>query len=653
MQVSHTSGSGPVVAASCSVSGLLTRSINGHEVINQAQSIHQVESRAAQLNRELGHCQSWEALSLLFYQHHAVLDFINISTIWTRLATLYDGAGLRRGIGAAGSGSPPPSLPPVQEAAFRQFLAELIAITSVRLHAFGVQALSNVMWAMSNADWHLEQHEPAADELLQQLCGCVCRRVHALHAADVSNICCAVGRLDHRWRRDFVVTFFRSILRRDDLMSSLDVTTLNNLLFGLARARRRGLMRLGPATLSRLTACVANLLSNPDHAATRLEPWRAAQLLYNCHKLRLRIRWHTYTVLMGQVEQLHQQVPSPLDQWSFSFVVGYVDAFRRVSPRVRPSLQPLYSYVEGRLGEGTTSQLAMLSHVFSEMGYPPEPLLWRHVFVRYTGPAYVHVLSGSLADVPSTLRRAESGGAGAGRGAVGAGQGAGAGAGAGQCAGDAGAEVQQRGLGQGQGQAGQRCGQQQGAAEAGSRGCEGQRAGGSSSAGWGEAAAAAADAPGRSRHAELLPRPTDAACSPLWQSPGPGPGPGLGFLSGSLSDSDSIDDLFAMAAPDALPRPSGDDAGEPRTLHYVCWQAAKAGVLPPRAFLRLYLKRMPAWVEQGASDTQLAQVVETIRLLPWLPRGELRGALSAALKARARESRLPLRGMARWLDEQR
>jgi hypothetical protein len=37
-------------------------------------------------------------------------------------------------------------------------------------------------------------------------------------------------------------------------------------------------------------------------------------------------------------------------------------------------------------------------------------------------------------------------------------------------------------------------------------------------------------------------------------------------------------------------------------------QAARAAVLPPRAFLRLYVQRMPSWLRHQARDKQLAQV---------------------------------------------
>ncbi len=96
-----------------------------------------------------------------------------------------------------------------------------------------------------------------------------------------------------------------------------------------------------------------------------------------------------------------------------------------------------------------------------------------------------------------------------------------------------------------------------------------------------------------------------------------------------------------------------DDFAQPRTLHYVCWQAAKAGILPPRAFLRLYVERVPQWLLRSADDKQLAQAVETLKLLRWVPRRELREMLCAALDRRAGSSRLPLRSLLRWVREQK
>lgn len=102
----------------------------------------------------------------------------------------------------------------------------------------------------------------------------------------------------------------------------------------------------------------------------------------------------------------------------------------------------------------------------------------------------------------------------------------------------------------------------------------------------------------------------------------------------------------------APPAPAADDLAHPRTLHFVCWQAAKSGILPPRGFLRLYVERVPSWLRRRASDVELAQAVETLQLLRWVPRQELGEALGEALERRAPASKLPLRRMVRWLRKQ-
>eukprot|EP00198_Chlamydomonas_reinhardtii_P000278 XP_001689613.1 predicted protein [Chlamydomonas reinhardtii] len=373
---------------------------------------HNVEcSLQAQVNERLRKAGSWEELNALLGANWGVLDFVNVSTAWTRLATLYGGHGEET------ARQPGDAVPNAHNAAFRHFVAQLIELTAQHLEYFGVQALSNVMWAMSNADWHLDQHEPALGDLVTSWCRAVRHRVAELRAPDVSNISTAIGRLDDRWRPDFVVEFYRAVLHDDALLNSLDIRTLNNLLYGLSRAHRKGL----------------------------------TSLLVNCHKLGVRLSTPAYAALM-KLQMLPRQ-GGPLDRWTFSYVTALVDAHRRVRPSLRPNLCPLYGYVEGRLGEATTSQLAMLAHAFAEMGYPPRPAFWGTVF------------------------------------------------------------------------------------------------------------------------------------------------------------------------------------------------AAKSGILPPRGFLRLYVERVPSWLRRRASDVELAQAVETLQLLRWVPRQELGEALGEALERRAPASKLPLRRM--------
>ncbi|KAG2448940.1 hypothetical protein HYH02_005698 [Chlamydomonas schloesseri] len=850
------------------------------------------------------------------------------------------------------------------------------------------------MWAMSNADWHLDQHEPALGDLVSAWCRAVRHRVAELRAPDVSNISTAIGRLDDRWRPDFVVEFYRAVLHDDALLNSLDIRTLNNLLYGLSRAHRKGLTSVGPATRKRLELCVTRLLEqhpeaapylqqqqlwrqrrmaelqaqahgqgqgqaqaqaggeagegpagaqqqqqqqqqglegqrrrqqqggpgnedqeddipgrgdraprhsrqqqqgqqqphqqdllsrrhpglngthgsgghraasgrgaavglgqgpgpgsgagappNPDLAlpaspaalpggsragVVALAPWRAAQLLVNCHKLGVRLSTPAYAALMklvapaytaeapaqqaqaaqqqlvqvqGQPQQQavngdgatavnrgdfsalsaegsgagstaapscgstpssasssspqqpasqhhphsypHPQLPpqqqpqqqqpallprqgGPLDRWTFSYLTALVDAHRRVRPSLRPDLAPLYGYVEGRLGEATTSQLAMLAHAFAEMGYPPRPAFWGILFVRYMGAGGAAAAGGPggtasagpgspFSSMGSMDGGAECGAAEAGaleepvRVVVGT---------AARMQAQSGASVGDRAL--------DSIDHDGALADA--------AVGAPASAAATGSAAVRASSPTRARHraaarpaaepahsgtvaapaaqegsldaqllgtsalpattaatttaaadaaaASQLPvvqrpvRPTpprrhpnqqqqtqlqqqqqqqqprgDAGCWPQ-QHPAltepPPPPPALPVPAASAA-------LAAACAPSPSPAaaaPANDDLSHPRTLHFVCWQAAKSGILPPRGFLRLYVERVPAWLRRRASDVELAQAVETLQLLRWVPRQELGEALGAALERRAPASKLPLRRMGRWLRKQ-
>ncbi|GLI61054.1 hypothetical protein VaNZ11_003316, partial [Volvox africanus] len=195
-------------------------------------------SAQAQLNDRLKRCTTWEELAALLEADLDIVDFVNISTAWTRLAKLFGSTGLNKL-----NAQPSIGAPPVQDPAFRRFLVQLINTTSQQLRLFGVQALANVMWALSNADWKLEQYEPAVDKLMHEWCASVHDRLPELRPPDVSNISTAIGRLDHRWHPGFVIEFYRSVLQRQDLLERMDVTTLNNLLYGMSRAGHRGLIQ--------------------------------------------------------------------------------------------------------------------------------------------------------------------------------------------------------------------------------------------------------------------------------------------------------------------------------------------------------------------------------------------------------------------------
>ncbi|KAG2501847.1 hypothetical protein HYH03_000345 [Edaphochlamys debaryana] len=811
-------------------------------------------SFVAQLNDTIAQARSWRELSDVLESSWARVDFVNVSTAWTRLATLYSRApGLEHDVEADVE-------PPAQDPAFRQFLGQLIAVTSAHLRDFGVRALANVMWAMSNADWRLEEHEPAVSELVHDWSAAVEGRVHELGPADVSNICCAVGRLDSRWRPEFVVAFYRSVLQREELLHRLDVTAVNQVLYGLSRSQRRRLITVGPETRRRLAGCVARLLERysfaepagsdasaspsastngsassgglsrsssggdsfsgassngaafagsseingtfahgpstsgqPSHVVTSgltvvingataaaaaastsdrllpgsngacgcglpgpgpgpgpnsnlrhassststssaaaspstsaptptahdrgrggLAPWRAAQLLYNCHKLRLPLQSHAYRALMPVVAQVYGQRPSPLDHWSFSFLTGFVDAHRRVHRQLRPDLDPLYQYVEGRLGEGGASQLAMLAHAFGEMQVPVRARFWGYVFARYMGPGLGQGLgAGAVAAGAAAVAAAA-----AGPGGLGAAAGAGAAA-PGAAAGVRGVESQSQ------------------------HSPPGQHSGPSSAPApsivrrlWsrafvdvaaplpqGQALGHLADpppSPAQSHHPDHASEPfhqpqphhrAQAQSPPHQQHPQPQPqaedeparGPSAASAPRPLDTHPQRPGRSRPPAPSASPppdpaappperllpppmqrmpscrlhaqhpppqawvqadydnefgpirlrSPATEDALEPATLHFVCWQSAKAGILPPRAFLRLYVDRVPEWLERRASDRQLAQAVETLQLLQWVPRRDMSDALCYGLERAALRSKLPLRRLARWVYAQR
>ncbi|GLC43301.1 hypothetical protein PLESTM_001456000 [Pleodorina starrii] len=740
-------------------------------------------SLQAQLNDRLTRCTSWEELAALLDANLDILDFVNISTAWTRLATIFRSSGRHRS-----DGQPAPAAPPVREPAFRRFLALLIDVTSQQLRAFGVQALANVMWALSNADWHLEQHEPAVGKLMHEWCASVHERLPDLCAPDVSNISTAIGRLDHRWRPEFVVEFYRSVLQREELLAHLDLTTLNNLLYGMSRARRRRLTHIGPAARRLLGQCVDRLLERPDREATGLVPWRAAQLLYNCHKVKLRVRPNSYAVLMPLVAAVYTAEPNPMDRWSIGFLTAFVDAHRNVHPAVRPDLRPLYAYVERRLPEASTSQMAMLAHAFRELGCPPPAPFWGQLFSRYL-VEQAAAAAAAAASPPPPLppqRQLPS-----------------------ELADGRAVQQQQQPNGeslqvlspppaqtraalhqqqqqqyqhpllrrQQQLQAQVQHHQQQAALA-----LQLQRA---DRVAWGELPHANGHPPEPHRtpqahraphvvqpppppqqsqqqppqpqpqqsrqlpHALQQPRrpphppsveeepESRQATQPSPQPPpplavGPPPDP---TVASSLQQPQAEQQQQKQSPseqlqppqpwpqqpllqqqqqaphphPHARPNPhlhahphshpqtaraaqqqqqqqpdlaslvprlavamartaerdhsrggggagdagDDDDLDEPRTLHYVCWQAAKAGILPPRVFLRLYVERVPQWLVRCADDTQVAQAVETLKLLRWVPRRDLREMLCTTLERRAATSRLPMRSLLRWVRQQR
>ncbi|KXZ42652.1 hypothetical protein GPECTOR_127g530 [Gonium pectorale] len=697
----------------------------------------------AKLNERLKRCARWEELSALLDANTGTLDFVNVSTLWVRLATLYD-------VPKAVDTLLPVRVPPAREPAFRQFLAQLIAVTAAHLRFFGIQALSNVMWAMSNADWQLEQHGPAVEELVHEWCDVVYEHLDELRAPDVSNISTAVGRLDDRWRPDFVVAFYRAVLRRGELLEALDATALNNLLYGISRAHRRGLSCVGPSTRKLLAGCVKRLLSpGRDAEALRLVPWRAAQLLYNCYKLSLRIGPDAYAVLMPLVAQVYTQEPSPLDRWSLSFLTGFVVAHQRVKPQQRPDVRPLYAYVERRLGEATSSQMGMLSHSFAEMGCAPAPPFWGQVFSRYLqggqqgltgqlllpqphppqlprplvlaqlpGPPHLQHRTRPYHTLPPSQQQGQL---------PHDPQQEAAGVAPGlprdqqlyprprqrqreqparaqeqptpspppsqqpQPPGEEEARLPSGGLQQGpaaeqaQPQAvrphvapsAHGPGRTQGPAAAEER-TQGQQLEARDL----QAVAADPQQPPALSNVTRQPfssqplsqptsQPTSLCCehhdaapsggshsAPRHQLPMNGheraqPEQELPQAPPKAAQPQPPPGVHLHVGPKHRPLSYADDRSEARTLHYLCWQAAKAGILPPRAFLRLYVVRVPPWLERHADDRQLAQAVETLQLLRWVPRRDVREALKRALARRAPTSPLPLRRLLRWLEQQR
>ncbi|EFJ40164.1 hypothetical protein VOLCADRAFT_100069 [Volvox carteri f. nagariensis] len=567
----------------------------------------------AQLNDRLKHCNTWEELAALLEANIDIVDFVNVSTAWTRLAKLFESTGPHKRDGLSASGAAP-----VREPAFRRFLARLIDTTSQQLRLFGVQALANVMWALSNADWQLEQYEPAVDKLMHEWCASVHNRLPELRAPDVSNISTSIGRLDHRWRPEFIVEFYRSVLHRADLLEQLDLTTLNNLLYGLSRAGCRGLIHMGPASRRLLAQCVDRILERPDREAVGLVPWRAAQLLYNCHKFKLRVRSHLYGVLMPVVAEVYTCEPNPMDCWSMGFLTAFVAAHRRVHPTARPDLRPLYAYMERRLPEASTSQLAMLAHAFRELGCPAPASFWGQVFSRYMGEPLIHSVP-VPAPVPPHPAAVSSG------------------------------LVQQQ---QQQPPQQQQLPQQRAAEQLIQQrqrpphasqllGLQPQQRMTAESADGRILTAEQLHSSQGLQHGGEPPAKTQAQVLSTDQTALAVAGPAA-FQPPRL-----VNSSMAVAATVSLPMHPDDDLAEPRTLHYVCWQAAKAGILPPRAFLRLYVERVPQWLVHSADDTQVAQAVETLKLLRWVPRRELRDMLCATLKRRAATSRLPMRSLLR------
>ncbi|PNH10389.1 hypothetical protein TSOC_002882 [Tetrabaena socialis] len=844
----------------------------------------------ARVNGQLQSCTCWEELSALLEQHRDVLDFVNVSTAWTRLATLYDGAGAASPLTVALR-----PRPPVHEPAFQLFLARLIDTTAAQLHAFGVRALANVVWAMSNTDWQLRRHhQPAVEALARQWSGAMWDRLHELRPSDIANISTAIGHLDQHWHSEFTVRFYRAVLHRDELLDNIDAATLNNVLYGLSRARRRGLVRVGPATRRRLEQCVVGMLvrasgaeaeaaaaaaaaeaeaeaatagsslmaggpaavtvagaaamglptetrlaSSAEVAATAaelagatvaaagastaasavtgasssppppscsgaaaaagardplLQPWRAAQLLINCHKLGLRLGASSYGMLMPFVKQVYEQAqPNPLDRWAFRYLFSFVEAHRRVKPALRPDLQPLLRYVERRAAETTPANLALLSHAFREMRCPPGEAFWGQLFSSYQSAAGPGEAGGLAAGAgmqplaPGGSHEPQQGQQGqqsvqeepqqerqqqqqlqrqqqqrqqqrqqqlrqrqlldqqqelfgpqeeqqrqqhpAQQGAAVSWPVAG-----GQRSVLVRPDAQQQPTtqaqvcvqGQGQGQA---QGQEQGQTQALPPLLQHRESGGpqvlqelqaleaveQQAQASGQASQlnareyALAQQPLQQRyqqqhqqqlhrqqqlhHIPAQPYPNALAAHQPHMAP---QGPALAYAAAPQQQQPQPQAQLPYAAPlqqqqpqrAPLPHPAPqeqqqelsrpppygtcdnhpgggdggggggahpgpDDDSDPFTLHYICWQAARAGILPPRAFLRRYLQRVPAWLRWHASDTQLAQAVETLQLLRWVPRREVRESLSVALEARADQSPLPLRKLARWLVQQR
>jgi hypothetical protein len=211
-------------------------------------------SAEARINEQLKHARRWEDIAAVLEPNVALLDTVNVSTAWTALAKLY-GRGTAEGPGGRRTGQPP-----LGDPSFRSFMAFLLSATVAAVPRCRTQALSNIVWALSHVDWRLQDHEPRTQELMHAWCRAVHSRLRDLQPADVSNISAAIGRLDSHWRPQFLASFYSYILRRPELVEALDVTTLNNLLFGISRARRRGLLRVADSARTLLEATVARQL---------------------------------------------------------------------------------------------------------------------------------------------------------------------------------------------------------------------------------------------------------------------------------------------------------------------------------------------------------------------------------------------------------
>lgn len=430
-------------------------------------------------------------MARLLYQHQQDMDFIHVSTIWTRLATVY-------AAGPGGGTQQQQPLLPLGDPRCVQFVGDLVRLTVQHLHRFGQQAVANVAWAISNTEFGLQQHGALTQALLDEWCSRVCILLVQLRAADVSNICTAIGRLEELYAYcdpRFEQAFFAGVLANEELLATLDTPTLNNLLFGLSRARARGRVRLDYSTrgaLIRATLAVVGRGEADPGGGPR--SWEAAQLLTNLAKLQVCVPKQAQAVLVAEALLACSGEYAALEAWRFGSVVALLNAFLRVAPSTLKAhdLSPLFAHIDARLREGSAKQLAAVAYCSRELGRTPGRAFWREVFSRFP---------------PEAMDAAGEGG-----------------------------------------------------------------------------------------------------------------------------------------AADAL------------MLHYVCWQSARAGIVPPKHFLRAYLRLVPPWLRRHATAVQLLQVVETLRSLKWVPRHDFRRMLHSALARKSTFTRLhalegKLRAAAHWVRD--